>query len=310
MRQRPKQASYSDRLNRDAVGGLKPAGVEYDKKTGRVRDPSPIAVGGKIVRGVNNLSEAGRKGKHEESPSSSAGVPGAVIKQYKSLDDVPDGLPESPKWGTTWVPRSVAVSPRAGDRDDDDDNYWISTVSKSSPPARGAPAPPPAQYRGDLSPREEAGHYSSEQPRIPRQAHQPMSMRPMPQQLSSELDGEHQYQHRQQYQYRHDDEEEEEEGKGAGGGYSQSYAYASSARTQADGLGSGSRPRPRPSPRPRSGSSDRERGDGREGWEGASSRAWAGGSRGSHWRLGLGGLQGWHATRGAGKGRQTHATGN
>lgn len=180
MRQRPKQASYVEKSV--ARQQQPPAAEVYNKAGHRVRDPSPIL----DVRGGKKPSAASAA-----APSSSGSS--AVVRQYKSLDDIPDGVPVSPKWGTTWVPRSVAVSPRPGVEDEleSDDNYWTTTVSSSARKANYSQ--PPAQqqqpyYRrndydvndgddygysgGDVSPR---GDRSASQRVIPRQ-----QLRPMP----------------------------------------------------------------------------------------------------------------------------------
>jgi len=203
MRQRPKQANYLEKLIKEKDDGSRAKDLyDYDNDghLRRLRDPSPIvankeggAVGrlNNIPRGINNVSGAGKKKVDE---SSSSAVPGAVVRQYRSLDDVPDGLPESPKWGTVWVPRSVAVSPRAGYQEEDENdtnNYWTSNISHAPkiPIYNHLPASNVSngsRKTAELSPREEAGYSTSSQSTIPRRSHQPM--RPMPQQHYSELD--------------------------------------------------------------------------------------------------------------------------
>ena len=183
MRQRPKQANYLEKFREEKdEEDEREKAVAYDKNGHRKqvanRDPSPI-VNPNAPRGLRGSSNVAARKKVEDIPPL---VPGAVavVKQYKSLDDVPDGLPDSPKWGTKWVPRSVAVSPRAGYQEEEEgDNYWTSTVKPAAAKGSyGSPAPVAASInRGDLSPREEAG-YSTTHNTIPRQSYQPMRRMP------------------------------------------------------------------------------------------------------------------------------------
>lgn len=181
MRQRPKQSNYLEKfkdVKGEEVGksGYDKDGRRKQQAPSRNRDPSPIVDvrTGKNVRGTNKVS-TNKSSAQEESTLPSSGFHGAVVKQYKNLDDVPDGLPESPRWGTSWVPRSVAVSPRADYDEEDDENYWTTTVS----PAKAPPVRVPQtyqSYQSQLSPREEMGY--REHDKIPLQSYRPM--RPMP----------------------------------------------------------------------------------------------------------------------------------
>lgn len=179
MRARPKQANYLQKFK-----VAEPVKQEYGENgrrltTTNIRDSSPVQTsGGPNNRqragpaGISNItSKASRGGSAPSSSSSTVGNAsassfggggggggGGDIKQYIDLDDVPDGLPLSPRWMS-----KKTISYYQGDDNPPDDNYWApSSSSKAATHAALGPVPVPAPQRAP-PPRA-----------IPKQAFQPM----------------------------------------------------------------------------------------------------------------------------------------
>ena len=197
MRARPKQANYLQKFK-----DVEPIRSEYGKDgrrldsspatvstVSRVRDSSPVQTNGNAQRqraGVAGISSRSSKEQKAATSAGSAsnlasngagGGGGGDIKQYINLDDVPDGMPVSPRW----VSRKT-ISYYQGDDNPPDDNYWA-TGAASSSSSKQTSAPPPGhnqttrvQYVARASSLPESGYVDDPPPKaiIPKQAFQPM----------------------------------------------------------------------------------------------------------------------------------------
>ena len=237
MRARPKQANYLQKFKE-----AEPVKQEYGENgrrltTTSIRDSSPVQTSGGprnrsrgIPAGISNTSSKGAgKGASASSSSStmatmgnasvnSSSGGGGDIKQYIDLDDVPDGLPLSPRWMS-----KKTISYYQGDDNPPDDNYWApSSSSKVATHAALGPlsAPAPATKRAP-PPRA-----------IPKQAFQPM--RPhLDDNTGDGGDGGAEYEYRREYK---DDglSERDDEGYRDSRGNSRGDSRGDSRRTQFD----------------------------------------------------------------------------
>ena len=104
MRERPKQASYLERqrkieentpkISSNIEPKRQPSNVSDSRSAGAII-PKKVERGGDVA--VSRVRAGGAKKGTEKNVPSSSGPGGGKMTQYKSLDDIPDGMPDSPQ---------------------------------------------------------------------------------------------------------------------------------------------------------------------------------------------------------------------
>ena len=169
MRERPKQASYVERHRnveanvpiRSSIGEKKMNQPTYapemrsiaaaiiPKKVDRSGD---VAASRVRAGGASKVSDKG-------TASSNAGPGGGKMTQYRSLDDIPDGLPATPQLENCDSSR-IRDSRYSNDADDDDDDDYEYS-NKKHPDSSSSYEVAYKQESKNYSPSSPAGKYKS-----------------------------------------------------------------------------------------------------------------------------------------------------
>jgi hypothetical protein len=99
MRERPKQSSYLERHRTVEEGQPRFSAVSEQKKS--INHSVPMLIPKKIDKGgsisVLRVRSGGSSRVADKAATSTNSAVGGKMTQFKSLDDIPDGLPESPQ---------------------------------------------------------------------------------------------------------------------------------------------------------------------------------------------------------------------
>lgn len=130
MRERPKHPSYLERHrqaddNEHKNGGKSESRRSLSNQPANLSSlPMPTTLPKKSDKGMTSNASRVRVGASSKATDKSAGsstsVSGGYMTQFRSLDDIPDGLPESPQKGGSIYGVSAAKT-YDGDYDDDDE---------------------------------------------------------------------------------------------------------------------------------------------------------------------------------------------